>query len=52
MKNTSLIIPLMTGGCIALIPLNNLTDELITVAIAFLILNIASYLINHHKPAK
>jgi hypothetical protein len=50
--NTSSIAALLAGGTIALMPLDNLTEILVAVAIAFLILNGASYLISHHKPAK
>jgi predicted membrane channel-forming protein YqfA (hemolysin III family) len=50
--NTSSIAALLAGGTIALLPLDSLTEQLSGIAIAFLILSGASYLINHHKPAK
>jgi len=43
--NTSSIAALLAGGCIALLPLNNLTDQLIAVAIAFITLNAANHFI-------
>jgi hypothetical protein len=50
--NRSSISVLLAGGGIALMPLDNLTEILIAVAIAFLILSGASYVVNQHKSAK
>jgi hypothetical protein len=50
--NRSSMAALLAGGSIALLPLDSLTDQLIAVAIAFLLLNVASYFISRYKPAK
>jgi hypothetical protein len=42
--NASSITALLAGGSIALMPLNNLTETLIAVAIAFITLNTITYL--------
>jgi hypothetical protein len=47
--NTSSLSALLVGGCIALLPLDNLTDQFIAVAIAFVALNAANYLIKGVK---
>jgi hypothetical protein len=39
---------LLAGGTIALLPLNNLTDQLIAVAITFVALNAVNHLISRH----
>lgn len=47
--NLSSVAALLAGGTLALLPLDNLVEQLIGVAIAFLLLNTASYFIKGVK---